>query len=215
MSTQGFGQCLLERGFTKLEPDLLDRQMDLMRETADFKDRICLELGARDGRHSLMALELGALASTAVDGREDNFPAEADRHPHITYTVADARRLPTTLPFDIVLCYGLLYHVQDPGDLIKRMCKVASEWLFISTHCATVMVHDFGGYRGRWMHEGTADIDAMEPSPSLWLHPSELRRALADNGFEVATWVDYTISGQRAVWLAARPVVPRPLSEIA
>ena len=202
-----FGQSLLKRGFTKLEPDLLDRQMELMREEVDFKDAEVLELGCRDGRHSLMALELGAICSFAMDGRPDSFPRGDFSDSRISYVSADARRVERTFgkTFDVILCYGLLYHVPDPGDLIRQMCKMTTRALVISTHCATLAVHESGGYSGRFVEESNGDIDSMEPVPSLWLHPDELKRALDDNGFEVVRWVDYIVSDRPAVWLAAKP----------
>ncbi len=201
---QTLGADLAAKGYTKFVPDLFDTQVLLMAETIDFTGKRTLELGARDGRHSVAALELGAKFAVAMDGRSEEFGKDS----RVNYIESDV----TTCPFvpgyyDIVMAYGLLYHMADPIDLLKKITETAQEWLVISTHCVTGWAarDQCQGYFGQIRAEGCSDIDALQAGTSFWLEETELIRAIRDLGWEVVKKFNYEISGLPAVWLAARP----------
>jgi hypothetical protein len=194
---------LVARGFTKFLPSLFDIQCALMRQCVDFTGKTTLEVGARDGRHSEAALAMGAAEATALELRPEPSSQIVRTRP-VQFVYGDCRTVDLAQTFDIVMAYGILYHVPDPGALIARLSSWAREWLFISTHCGQSAEVVSGGYGGQWLGEGVADIDAAEPTPSLWLARSELRRAISDHGGRLMHEMDYDVGGIPAVWVAVR-----------
>lgn len=213
------GHKLAAAGFWSLVPDLFDRQVALMQEVCSFQDKTTLELGALDGRHSAAALRLGARSCLAVEGRRENLGRGSKYTKDVDFLVADVRELPLLdkrwggpgTTFDIVMAYGILYHVADPVALIRRMRALCCGYLFISTHCVpAARAAIAGGYGGGWWAEiGWTDSAlqgrSRQPGYSFWLTEPALLRALRDNGFEVLRTERYDVRGTPATWVAACP----------
>lgn len=86
----------------------------------DFKDRSVIDIGCWDGYFSFRAEERGATEVTALDdpafrwGELDGFNF---LHNHFNSRVKWVKGTifdPPKRHFDIVLCYGVLYHLNDP-----------------------------------------------------------------------------------------------------
>jgi hypothetical protein len=117
---------------------------------------------------------------------------------------------------DVTLCFGLLHHMADPLDLLRRIRKVTTERLILETHVAPPK-------RLRWRHgllpkhvEGLAKVrrvtrelhgvdlrglDVPQPDhskskgsldapSSFWLERASLRTALEHVGFRIDEWID-------------------------
>ncbi|MFN0051269.1 MAG: class I SAM-dependent methyltransferase [Planctomycetales bacterium] len=89
-------------------------------DAVDFRDRTVLDIGCWDGYFSFMAEQRGAARVVALDdpdfrwGGLDGF---LFLHEHFQSRVEWRRGTVYALPpeaFDIVLCYGVLYHLSDP-----------------------------------------------------------------------------------------------------
>src|SRR6266536_3069634 len=81
-----------------------------------------LEVGAGIGDHSHYFLDRGC-RTTITEARQENLRLLRQRYPS-----ADVRRLdledPVTLPgapFDVVYCYGTLYHLSRPAPAIRYL----------------------------------------------------------------------------------------------
>lgn len=92
-----------------------------------------IELGAGIGDHSRFWLDRGA-ALTITEAREDNLAILRERYPgaDIRRYDVDADQVPDET-FDIVYCYGLLYHLADPARGIAAMGRLATRFAFLET----------------------------------------------------------------------------------
>lgn len=93
-----------------------------------------LEVGAGIGDHSHYFLDRGCLL-TITEGRDENLKLLRERYP-----LADIRHLdledPTPLedaPFEVVYCYGLLYHLSKPEVAIEYLGRCSAGLLLIET----------------------------------------------------------------------------------
>ncbi len=70
-----------------------------------------------------------------VDGRKENIRILKSRYPQLPARVIDIERssLRGLKKFDIVFCYGLLYHTENPALVLERMCKLCKDILLIET----------------------------------------------------------------------------------
>jgi SAM-dependent methyltransferase len=77
--------------------------------------RTALDMGCGVGYFSAMLQDLG-FQTSAADGRAENISEARARHPGIDFRVADAEDpdLSSLGVFDLVLCLGLLYHLENP-----------------------------------------------------------------------------------------------------
>lgn len=99
-----------------------------------------LDVGAGVG---YLARELANMGCRVrcVEGRAENVARLRERHPDIPADVADAERdsLAPFGSFDVVFCYGLLYHLENPLAGLRNMAAVCKEMLLLET---TVCDHE-------------------------------------------------------------------------
>lgn len=106
-----------------------------------------LDLGCNAGYWSLAAMEAGAEFVLGIDGRQMHVdqsmlvfeakgidPARYDFLRANIYGV-DYSAYP---PFDIVLCFGLLYHVNRPVELFEAMSAINTDLLIVDTEVTPV-----------------------------------------------------------------------------
>jgi len=112
----------------------------LRRFVAGFKDRLelrtALDAGCGVGYFSQLLQEMG-LRVTAFDARPENVAEARRRHPGIDFHVADAEELrPQEFgAFDLVLCFGLLYHLENPVRAVRRLHAMCGKLLLIESVC--------------------------------------------------------------------------------
>jgi SAM-dependent methyltransferase len=72
---------------------------------------------------------------TCVDGRPENVASLRQRYPGIEAHVADVQRDPLGRfgTFDVVLCYGLLYHLEDPLGGLRNVASAVKDLLLLET----------------------------------------------------------------------------------
>ncbi len=107
-----------------------------------FAGKRVLDLGCNAGFWSLNAVEAGADFVLGVDGRQmhvdqANFVFEVKGIDRSRYEFAlgniyefDFKKYP---PFDIVFCFGLMYHIAKPVSLIEMISEVNTDILIIDT----------------------------------------------------------------------------------
>ncbi|HLM50967.1 MAG TPA: class I SAM-dependent methyltransferase, partial [Solirubrobacteraceae bacterium] len=102
-------------------------------------------LGANAGFWSLCAIEAGADHVLGVDARamhveqaELVFAAKGIAPARYAFRQGDVHAidLEAQAPFDVVLCLGLLYHVNDPVGLFRRLDAWTREALIVDTAVA-------------------------------------------------------------------------------
>lgn len=179
-----------------------------------------LDLGCKEGYNSFDFCDLGATKVLGVEARE-SFVQEALEQKasgsctRADFILGDARTIDEAGlgPFDICLCSGLLYHMQDPVDLLARIGKISSH-LVLETHVALpiwldpfvgakyrcnlqwqIVTREFGGekYQGRRnifptsvdMGTTSGSVDSHE---TFWLTIDSLKKALKNVGFEISAF---------------------------
>lgn len=70
-----------------------------------------------------------------IDAREENIISLQSRYPGLNAHVADVEVEPLSKfgTFDIVFCYGLLYHLENPLAALRNMASVCKELLLLET----------------------------------------------------------------------------------
>ncbi len=106
----------------------------------------------------------------SIDGREENLQALRQKYPTLKHELVDIERedIETLGTFDIVFCYGLLYHTENPALVIEKMAHSCTEILLLET-CVT----DYDEPLVRYVEEtGTASqaLHGMGSRPtSAWV----------------------------------------------
>jgi len=94
-----------------------------------------LDIGCGVGHLSKFLDELG-FEVVAVDGREDNTVEARKRYPDITFVTADAEKMTNEVePCDLVLCAGLLYHLENPFRVIRNLHTLTRNILLVEGMC--------------------------------------------------------------------------------
>jgi SAM-dependent methyltransferase len=111
------------------------RQQHLGSLGLDLEGKKVLEVGAGIGLHTPFFLERGCEV-TVTDGRPENVAEIARRLPQVRTAVVDMeidRPLSELGRFDIVYCYGLLYHLGNPERALARLAEVCDGLLLLET----------------------------------------------------------------------------------
>ena len=115
------------------------RQEHLASLRLDVANRTVLELGAGIGDHTEFFLDRGCRV-VSTDGRPENFDLLAARYPRSEYPHVVTRFLDLEDPgdpfgetFDIVYCYGALYHLSKPAEALQFMARCCHGILLLET----------------------------------------------------------------------------------
>jgi len=76
---------------------------------------------------------------TLTDGRRENLDVLRSLHPHVKSFLLDLDQPDTAFRelYDVVFCYGTLYHLANPGPAIAYMAERCREMLLVET-CVSV-----------------------------------------------------------------------------
>jgi SAM-dependent methyltransferase len=122
-----------------------------------------LDLGCGVGHLGARLAEMGS-SVVCVDGRESNIASLRTRYPRLEAHVGnvETEELSRFGRFQIVFCYGLLYHLENPLQSLRNMASVCDEMVLLETiicdhELALVRVEDestdvnqaLGGIAGR------------------------------------------------------------------
>lgn len=165
-----------------------------------FSGQRALDLGCLEGGFALELARLG-LHVLGVEGRDSNFVkcqalAEHLALPQLRFELSDVKALTAERHgrFDIVLCLGLLYHLDDPAAFLAQLGRELTNGhavMFLDTHIAppddaalagfdgrqalspvVTLAHEGHDYAGRWYHE----YDSSAPVPDeAWTSVSNPR----------------------------------------
>ena len=98
----------------------------------------CYDIGCGPGWFTEKLSQLG-LEVFGVDARQELVEVAAKRVPRARFKVLDITSTEATLlmaPADIVFCFGLLYHLENPFAAIRNLHYLTKQYLFIETQIA-------------------------------------------------------------------------------
>ena len=104
---------------------------------AQMNIRTALDLGCGVGFFANCLASMG-LDVTGVDARADNITEARKRYPGVGFCVQDVEES-TILkmePKDIVLCFGLLYHLENPFRVIRNLFALTRELTIVESMIA-------------------------------------------------------------------------------
>lgn len=160
-----------------------------------------LDVGCWAGGFVRHAVELGASWGHGVDAvHDDDWETHvASNRGQITFSVLDAlgHRFNSIIPpHDVVLCSGVLYHVSNPVELLRRLKNRTKELCVIET-----VVSDLNLKLPVLQY---CPGDSFDRNPSNWFLPNEvfLRDIMEEVGFEI---VDSFPSGGSRLCLHLKP----------
>ena len=108
----------------------------LRRSLPEIKQRLnlqtVLDLGCGLGYFSELLHGMG-FEVLGVDGRAGNVAEAKRRYPQLNFQTADAQdpTLARLGSFDLVFCFGLLYHLENPFQVIRSISRLTSKLTFI------------------------------------------------------------------------------------
>jgi SAM-dependent methyltransferase len=130
------------RAFDLPHYDLLNlARRDVVRSLLEeLKSPLCLQtaidVGCGLGYFSGFLQSIG-FDVTAVDGRQENTTEAARRFPSIHFHVINVEnpRLQSLGTFDLVFCFGLLYHLENPLLVIRQLHAMTRSLLLVEGMC--------------------------------------------------------------------------------
>lgn len=146
--------------------DFLERTLE---ELSTSEVAAAADIGCGFGHFAGILLRRG-LQVTAVDGRTENADEAKRRFPELTTAVhnVEAASLRELGRFDFVLCYGLLYHLENPFAAVRNLAAITGQMLLVESVCIP------GQTPSAVLYEEERDVDqglnyhAMIPTES-WL----------------------------------------------
>jgi SAM-dependent methyltransferase len=95
-----------------------------------------IDVGCGVGNSARFLSDMG-FRVVAVDEREENVKEAKRRYPEITFHTANVEDLPVAemSTFDLVLCFGILYQLENPFRVIRNLHSLAGKILLIETMC--------------------------------------------------------------------------------
>lgn len=100
----------------------------------DFAGRTVLEVGAGIGDLTSFFVDRGARVVTS-EGDPRNLSLLRERHPDLEARLIDLEEPPNEMrdTFDIVFCYGVLYHLADPARALDFLAARTGSLLLLET----------------------------------------------------------------------------------
>ena len=95
-----------------------------------------VDAGCGVGFFSQTLVECG-LCTCGFDARAENVEEARRRFPGIPFELADleAREISKLGRFDLVLCFGLLYHLENPAQAIRNLGAITEKCLVLESMC--------------------------------------------------------------------------------
>ena len=122
------------RKFTRTRQAFTAEFLGLVRKQLNLVS--ALDLGCGVGYFSGFLSNLG-FSVIGIDGRAENLWEAKRRYPEINFLVRNVedQTLPEVGAFDLVLCIGLLYHLENPFRAIRNLHSLTTKVLLIETMC--------------------------------------------------------------------------------
>jgi len=110
------------------------RQEHLASLRLDIAGNTVLEVGAGIGDHTNFFIDRNCQVVTSEE-RKENLRILRQRYPGLRVLRLDMDNPPETFneTFDIIYCYGLLYHLKNPNKAIEFMARCCRKMLLLET----------------------------------------------------------------------------------
>lgn len=100
-----------------------------------FRGKRILELGCGYADIGARFLEMGATV-TCSDGRGEHLEVVKRRHPNLITVQADLdMEWPFNEQYEIIINFGVLYHLRNPGLLIENCCNTSNTLILETVVC--------------------------------------------------------------------------------
>jgi SAM-dependent methyltransferase len=132
--------------------------------------RTALDVGCGFGFFSRYLADTG-FQTTALDVRPENIAEAKRRNPDVESIVANLEELPAAdfASFDVVLCFGLLYHLENPFRAIRNLEALTQKILLVETVIAPYRSQAAILYEEEKTQNQGIDYIALIPSESWML----------------------------------------------
>jgi hypothetical protein len=195
------------------------RQVHLASLNLDIAGKRVLEVGAGIGLHTPFFLRRNCDV-TITDGLVNNVAEIKRRHPTLNSFVLDLEQ-DTSLEqlgfFDIIYCYGLLYHLRNAESALKRMSEI-SNLLLLETVVSASKEDDISFLGDHGGNNGSIAGNACRPS-RLWVL-NQLKKNYG-HGYITTTqpnypdfcldWENVTHSPVRSIFVGSKTAIDNPL----
>lgn len=201
---QGEWTSLLPEPLTRYHAGTLglftDKRMKwLMDEIGGLAGKAVLELGPLEGAHTYMLEQFGAAEITAVEANTRAFlkcliTKELLNLQRAHFLCGDCvEYLRQTGPaFEVCVASGVLYHMQNPAELIALLAKRCTQHLFLWTHYYDrAIISASKVHAPRFNHSQPAEVAGFKHT----LYCQEYQRALDWSGFHggsaaISNWLN-------------------------
>jgi hypothetical protein len=176
---------LTETRFRSAGAGVLAKAQESLLRSVDLEGKTFCDIGGYDGTIAALALDLGAIQATVVDNgewRAYGWP-EPERDERVLYEEFD---LNYAFAADVVACFNVLYHLEDPIGGLRSLRVLARERLLLCTSFVA-------GPENYWRLYDAADPGERIPEGAkhytVYFKPtiSGLLRALRRVGFQPDT----------------------------
>jgi ubiquinone/menaquinone biosynthesis C-methylase UbiE len=130
-----------------LSPEVLpihQTRLEMVSRVVDrhFGDRLqkirCVDVGCHEGFYSVAMARKGVQQVRGIDLRESNlvkarFVAEVLGLRNVVYEQGNCEDLPGGDPYELCLCLGLLYHLENPMRCLRNISRITGELCVIET----------------------------------------------------------------------------------
>jgi tRNA (mo5U34)-methyltransferase len=120
-------------------PERMHAENTVWQIPEDFTGKTVLDIGCADGGRSILALQRGAASVLSIDNQETSgmrFLLDNNVFPRLEFRPIElfSGEFMALPQFDVVIFTGVLYHVQDMLDALKRVRAKTRELVIIETH---------------------------------------------------------------------------------
>jgi SAM-dependent methyltransferase len=123
------------QSYTRVRQAIISEFLDAARGIVHLQSAV--DVGCGVGYFSKFIFDRG-LDVIAIDGREENAREGRRRYPQISFLTRNVEdpALPALGVFDLVLCVGLLYHLENPFRAIRNLHALTGKVLIVESMCA-------------------------------------------------------------------------------
>jgi hypothetical protein len=188
---------------------------EIIEKLVGIKGRTFSDLGCADGFEAYVVGLRGAKYALGAEGRIDLVERgrlaarELGVSDRVEFETYDVRRIDeyNLQKFDVVMSFGLLYHLQNPFNHLKRVRNICGDDFLMETQIApltfegverdevvhlsdlTTVILDGEPFEGRVMEyvtrSGTLGVGSLDKRLVFWMTVDSITRALDLAGFEV------------------------------
>ena len=129
----------LTRGYSEARREIASKFLEAVRRAMPMDT--ALDVGCGIGYFSKFLRDSG-FHVMGLDGRQENVTEAKRRYPEITFVNRDVEAvgLEELGGFDLVLCFGLLYHLENPFRAIRNLHSITAKVLLVESMCAPGML---------------------------------------------------------------------------